>query len=259
MRDYRVSDSDMPIFLWQTRPEVRALDALLSGNCDPQDAPAELRLVAEVLAVLQAPPDQREVAGWGEALIAYRETVGVPGMSSRSRSRRPRLITSLLSARLAPVAGLAAVAVFGGGIAAAYTGSLPVALQKIAHDTIAAPGVREIRTASATKSSGHPVGPSVSGSAEYGLCNAYQHASEHGNASLRAVAFRNLVNAAGGAGNVAAFCAAVQHPGAANPPGGQAGHSGSAADASHGQKPTSAPGKGNGHGTGNGNPHGRQS
>jgi hypothetical protein len=160
------------------------------------------------------------------------------------------MIASPLSAKLAPAAGVAVFALLGGGIAAAYTGSLPVALQKIAHDTIAAPGARETRTASAPKSPGHAVGPSAGGSAAYGLCNAYQHAEEHGNASQRAVAFRNLVNAAGGTGKVASYCAAVPHPGAANPPGRQAGHSGSAADASHSGKPTAGPGNGNG--TGNG-------
>ena len=57
------------------------MDALLSGNCTPEEAPAGLRPVADVLAALQAPPDQREVAGWREVLMAYRELAGLPRMS----------------------------------------------------------------------------------------------------------------------------------------------------------------------------------
>jgi hypothetical protein len=201
--------------------------------------------VAEALAALQAPPDQREVAGWGEALIAYREMAGMSGTSTRSRSRRPRLIASSLSAKLASAAGVAVVALLSGGIAAAYTGTLPGALQKIAHDAIAAPGVHESPTVPAAQANGHPVGPSASGSAAYGLCNAYQHAEEHGNASQRATAFRNLVNAAGGSGKVAAYCATVPHPGAANRPGRRTGQAGSTAHASHRGKPTAGPATGN--------------
>jgi hypothetical protein len=248
MTDHGVSDSDMHDFPGQIGPEVQVLDALLSRNCRPEEAPAGLRPVAEALLALQAPADQRELAGWEQVLIAYRAVAGGPGTSGRPRSRRPRLIAAPLGARVASAAGVAVIAVLSGGIAAAYTGSLPVALQKIAHDTIAAPGVRESRAASAPGRPGHPVGPSATGSAAFGLCNAYQH----GNASQRAVSFRNLVSTAGGAAKVASFCAQVQHPGAANLPGRQAGHSGPSAAASHRGKPTAGPGNGNGGGNGHG-------
>jgi hypothetical protein len=148
MTDHGVSDSDMPAFPWPTWPEARALDALLSGNCRPEEASAELRPVAEVLVALQAPPDRREVAGWGQALTVYREMAdrpgmpGRPGISGRPRSRRPRSIARPLGARLAAAAGAAAIAAFGASAAAAYTGSLPAGLQKFAHAAIAAPGVR---------------------------------------------------------------------------------------------------------------------
>jgi hypothetical protein len=242
MTDRGVSDSDMPTFPWQTRPEARALDALLSGNCPPEDAPADLRPVADVLVALQAPPDRREVAGWGQALTVYREIAGGPGMPGRPRSRRPRLIARPLGARFAAAAGATVIAVLGGGVAAAYTGSLPGALQKVAHEVIAAPGARESSAAPTPQSSGHPAGPSVAGAAAYGLCNAYLHAEEHGNAG-QSVAFRNLVNAAGGAGKVAAYCASAPHPGATSPPGRRVGQTGSPTDASHGRKPTTPPGK----------------
>ena len=239
MTDRGVSDSDMPTFPWPTRPEAQALDALLSGNCRPEEVPADLRPVAEVLVALQAPPDRREVAGWGQALTVYREVTGRPGMPGRPRSRRPRLIAAPLGARFAAAAGATVIAVLGGGAAAAYTGSLPGALQKIAHEAIAAPSVREGSAAPTPQNSGHPAGPSVTGAAAYGLCNAYQH----GNASQRSVAFRNLVNAAGGADQVAAYCASVPHPGATSLPGRRVGQTGSPTDASHGRKPTTPPGK----------------
>ena len=192
---------------------------------------------------LQAPPDQREVAGWGEALTVYREMASRPGTSARLRPWRPARPASLLSARLAAAAGAAAIAVLGGGTAAAYTGSLPGALQKIAHEAIAAPDVRDSPATPTVPGSAHPAGPSVRGAAAYGLCNAYQHAEAHGAANQRAVAFRNLVYAAGGADKVAAYCASVSHPGPTSPPGRRVGQMSSSANPGHGRKPTAPPGK----------------
>ena len=92
MTDRGVSDSDMPTFPWPNRPEAQALDALLSGNCQPEEVPADLRPVAEVLVALQAPPDRREVAGWGQALTVYREVAARPpdGPDRLSDGREPR-------------------------------------------------------------------------------------------------------------------------------------------------------------------------
>jgi hypothetical protein len=253
MTDGGVSDCDMPTFPWSTRPDTRALDALLSGPGRPDDAPADLRPVAEVLFALQAPPDRREVAGWGEALTEYREMAFRPELPGRKRSRRTRSIGSPLSARVAAAAGVAAVAILGGGAAAAYTGSLPGALQKIAHEAFAAPAGRQSPAMATSEGTGSSVEPSASDSAAYGLCNAYQHAEEHGNASQRATAFRNLVKAAGGADQVAAYCASVPHPGTSSPPGRREGQTASPTGTSHGRRPTTAPGNGNGGGNGNGN------
>ena len=268
MTDHGVSDRDMPTFPWSTQAEAGAFDALLSGDCRPEEAPTGLRPVAEVLVALQAPPDRREVAGWGEALTVYREMAGWPGTPGRPRSRRPRSIASLLSARVAAAAGAAAIAAFGGGVAAAYTGSLPASLQKFAHGAFAAPDVRDSTAWPSPEGTGHQVVPSVRDSAAYGLCNAYQHA----NASQRASAFRNLVNAAGGAGQVAAYCASVPNPGPSSPPGRRVGQTASPTDTNHGRRPTAPPGKptappgkptttpgnGNGGGNGNGNGHGNK-
>jgi hypothetical protein len=113
------------------------------------------------------------------------------------------LLTSLLKAKAAAAAVAAVTAAGAAGLA--YAGDLPSALQNIAHKTIDAPA--------AHSSPSTPVGPNASGSAAFGLCTAWQHASKHGSAAQKSVAFRNLATAAGGASNVAAFCASVQHPG----------------------------------------------
>jgi hypothetical protein len=163
----------------------------------------------------------------------------------------------VLGARLAAVAAAVAVALFGGGIAAAYTGSLPTALQRIAHRAIAAPGPHPDRPVPVA--TGHPTGPKLPGSAARGLCTAYQNA----NASQRATAFGKLIEAAGGAGKVAAYCRSVstapQPSGTAQGHGrGQSGQPTPSASPSpersdHPGKPTSTPSNGNGNSGGNGN------
>ena len=54
MTEPRDSDSEMPTspFPWPTRPDAHAVDALLAGTCQPEEAPAELRTVAEGFAAL---------------------------------------------------------------------------------------------------------------------------------------------------------------------------------------------------------------
>jgi hypothetical protein len=244
MSDPGVPGDEMVDYPWQTRPEFRALETLLSGRAEPGDAPAGLRPVAEVLAALQAPPDPGEFAGWNLALTAFREAPGTPEAPYRPRSRR-------LSSKLAAAAAAVAVAAFGGGIAAAYAGMLPPALQRIAHVAFAAPDASPGRPKpkpepwpSATAS--HPVGPSATGSAAYGLCNAYAHA----NASQKSEAFRKLVSAAGGEDKVAAYCGSVPHPGAHTPPahGRSAPPGQSGTHPGHRGKPQATPSHGNGNG-----------
>jgi hypothetical protein len=215
-----VSDGDMPIFPWSARGGVPpvgdpAFDALLTGNLWPEDAAEALRPVAEAITALKAAPAGSELAAEGRALAVYRAAMGRSAEPVRTRRRRHRL-TSRLSARLAAVAAAGAVAL-GGAAAAAYAGALPAPVQKFAHETIGAPAVH--RGAPAT-----PVGPRATGKAGYGLCTAYAHLKADGTARQKAVAFRNLATAAGGAANVTAYCAAVAHPGAAAS-GRPAGHS----------------------------------
>jgi len=124
------------------------------------------------------------------------------------------LLNSLLSGKAAAVAAVVAICV-GGAATAAYAGKLPGSAHQSAHHTVGAPAADPSHHhGRAASKAGTPVGPNAAGHAAYGLCTAYAHASAQGNAGQKSVAFRNLVKAAGGADNVAAYCKAVPHPGA---------------------------------------------
>ena len=129
------------------------------------------------------------------------------------------MLTLLLTAKAAAAAAAAAVAL-GGVAAAAYTSTLPAPAQQFAHSVIGAPSPQPSHrpgTPQATPARTDAVGPDATGPAGFGLCTAYAHAKAHGTASQKAVAFRNLAAAAGGAAKIAAYCAAVPHPGSSQP------------------------------------------
>ncbi len=123
------------------------------------------------------------------------------------------MLSSLLSAKAA-AAAVAAGTVLGGAATAAYAGALPAPAQQFAHNTIGAPSPKASHTPGAPQAT--PVGPDATGPAAFGLCTAYAHAKTHGSASQQSVAFRNLAAAAGGAANIAAYCAKVPHPGSSH-------------------------------------------
>jgi hypothetical protein len=137
---------------------------------------------------------------------------------------------SLLTATLATkiVIGVLAggVAATGATTAAAYTGTLPVALQQAAHDTIGAPAPTTSETELAAVDptatpdpTGTPApakasklgGPDATGPAAHGLCNAYAH----GGLSATSTAYAALVRAAGDAGTITSYCATIPAPGKA--------------------------------------------
>jgi hypothetical protein len=203
----------MPIFPWPSRGDVPpvgdpAFDALLEGNLRPGDAAEGLRPVAEAIAALSEAPATIDLAAEASVLAVFRGGVGMPAEPTRSRPRRRPSRTSLLSAKLAAAAVAAAVTV-GGVAAAAYAGALPAPIQKLAHDTLGVPSAHpSVRPAhSAT-----PVGPDATGHAAYRLCTAYAHLKADSSARQKEVAFRNLATAAGGAGNVTAYCAGAAQP-----------------------------------------------
>jgi len=196
----------MPNFRWLGRQDAfedAALAALLSGPEVPEDLASGLQPVADVLAALRARPAGDELAGEALAMAEFRERVGAshPARATRPR-RRPALLTSLMSAKVAVAA--AAVAITIGGVAtAAYAGALPGPAQSIAHDVIGAPAGHN--HSSASRPSAHrPDG--------HLLCYAYAYAKAHGTAAQQAAIYKKLVKAAGGASKVAAYCAAARRP-----------------------------------------------
>lgn len=204
----------MPIFRWPARGGVPpvgdpAFDALLAGNVLPEDAAEGLRPVAEAIAALNGPPMSSELAAQASALAVYRGAAGRSAEPAPSRRRRHPVLASLLSAKLAAAAAAAAVSL-SGVTAAAYAGALPAPMQKLAHDAFGAPPAHR---AAHPAPSATPVGPAATGHPAYGLCTAYAHLKADGSAAQKAVAFRNLAAAAGGAANVTAYCAGVAHPG----------------------------------------------
>lgn len=191
-----------------------ALDALLAGDSLTQDTAAGLQPVAALLAALTAPPEGSELAGHARVLAQFRRGDGMPIHSHPTVRRRPRLLTSLLSAKAAAAAAAAAVAL-GGAATAAYAGALPAPAQQFAHNAIGAPSPNPSHSP-ASQQAATPSGPDATGPAAFGLCTAYTHAKAHGTASQQAVAFRNLAAAAGGPAHIAAYCATVPHPGSSH-------------------------------------------
>lgn len=220
MTDSDAPHCDMPSFLWPDRRDASWIEdasvtALLAGTKLPASAPAELEAVADVLAALRAQPERDEMAGEALAMAAFRDQFDEPARAPRrSHRRRPILRTSPLGAKAAAAAAIAVVSLGAAATTAAFAGVLPDALQQFAHRTIGAPAVHHGKpTAAHLARRTAPVAPSARRHAAFGLCTAYEHAVVHGRAAHKAVAFRNLVRAAGGAQKVHAFCAAVPHPG----------------------------------------------
>jgi hypothetical protein len=238
MSGWDVSDADMPNIPGSSRADVPelpdgALDALLTGDLVTDEACAGLQPAAALLAALNAAPQDGELAGHARALAEFRRR-GLPVHARRSARRRRRSLTSLLTAKVAAAVAVAAATALGGVAAAAYTGTLPAPAQQFAHSVIGAPSPQPSHrpgtpqpshrpgtpqpshrpgTPQATPARTDAVGPEATGPAAFGLCTAYAHAKAHGTASQKAVAFRNLAAAAGGAAKIAAYCTAVPHPG----------------------------------------------
>jgi hypothetical protein len=252
MSGWDVSDADMPNIPGSPRADLPdlpdgALDALLAGDPAAGEAWAGLQPAAALLAALTAAPQDGELAGHARALAEFRRRGGMPVHARRSARRRPRLLT-LLTAKAAAAAAVAAAAL-GGVAAAAYTGTLPAPAQQFAHSVIGAPSPQPGHRPGTTQPSRRPgtpqptaartgAGPDAAGPAAAGLCTAYAHAKAHGTAAQKAVAFRNLAAAAGGAAKIAAYCTAVPRPGSSQP-----------------GQPAPAPARPAGHPTGKPSPH----
>jgi hypothetical protein len=118
MTDPGVPHDDMLSFLWRSRmdiPQIRdeALDALLAQDRGPGEDAAPLREA----------PSHGELTGLDPVLAEFRGAGGMPDGFHRSRRRRPALLRTLLSVKVAGT--VAATVLGGGGKVAAYCASAP--------------------------------------------------------------------------------------------------------------------------------------
>jgi hypothetical protein len=206
---FDVPDRDMPNFLGpehRDAPMIQdaSLAALLAGRELPPGSGPELRRLAAALAELRGQPASDELAGEAETLAAFRSQFGAPRAPHQPPAPTPPRRRLLVMA----AAAAATVLSLGGIATAAYAGALPAQVQRLAHDIIGAPppDTQPAPTPSSAR-------PATAGDPGYGLCTAWAHAKAHGTAEQRAVAFRRLAAAAGGAGNVTRYCATAAPPG----------------------------------------------
>jgi hypothetical protein len=218
------------------------LDRLLDSRCDPASAPPGYGGVARLLAAVTAPAAPEELAGEQRVLAEFTAVMrSTPPTLVPRRSAVPRKVLTMKAAAAALVAVLSI-----GGVAAAATGLLPDQASPVADQAAASSAAdaaahglgkaaaANLGGAAQTGSAGgqgreSAVGPDATGAAQAGLCRAWQAGQDQGadnGQRMDAVAFQALVEAAGGADQVAAYCQDVA--------------AGSSADA-HRQNPGSPP------------------
>jgi hypothetical protein len=240
-------------------------DRLLAGRLDPADAPPGYAEAAAVMAAATAPATPDERAGMEPSLDAFRAALGAPP----SPPRRSQMLVRLFTVKVAAATFTGALLV--GGVAAAATGSLPDAAQRMAHSIVsAAPAPAKgqdigdaAKAAGSQGSQGasesgdhsqagsHTTGPDLSKIDKTGLCNAYMAGQGGVNGGkFDAAAFQALERAAGGADKVADFCKdAVTAQGGEQKPA-DAGSAGDAHGQGQDQKPADAGSAGDTHGGG---------
>ena len=212
-----VPNDDMPNFLRPARQDVlplsdAALAALLGGTEPPQEPAPGLRPVADVLAALRADPTSDELAGQASALTEFRRGAGAAVPARGSRRRRER--TSFFGTRAA-AAALAAALGLGGLATAAYAGVLPAPVQRLAHEAIGAPAPQGASPAGThlPRKRLAPSNPApIAGAGASRLCTDYLRTRADGTPAQQAIARHELIEAAGGAGKVSAYCRTVAHP-----------------------------------------------
>ena len=92
MSGWDVSDADMPNIAGSPRADVPelpdgALDALLTGDLDTDEAWAGLQPAAALLAALNAAPHDGELAGHARVLAEFRRRGGMPPPAPRNSAR----------------------------------------------------------------------------------------------------------------------------------------------------------------------------
>jgi hypothetical protein len=197
------------------------LERLLDGRLDPASVPPGCDGLVRLLAAATAPATPQELAGEQQTMASFAAVMrSTPPTLSPRRTAVPRKVFTIKAAAAALVAVLSV-----GGIAAAATGHLPGQASPVADQAAAttaaadaaAHGLGKAAVAStggaaqagATDAQGREsaVGPDATAAARAGLCQAWQagQGGDHGR-RMDAVAFQALVAAAGGVGNIAAWC-----------------------------------------------------
>jgi hypothetical protein len=157
-----------------------------------------------------APTAAPAVGAPAAELTAGLSAAGAPATGHRAHRRRRPMLGSLLGARAA-IAGAVAALVLGGLTTAAFAGVLPASMQRLAHDVIGAPAPARSPGGPAPAIHGHRSGQHAPGGAgaarsAHPACTAYAQTRAHGTAAQQAVAYHNLVKAAGGAGHISGYC-----------------------------------------------------
>jgi hypothetical protein len=206
------------------------LERLLDGRLDPALAPPGYGGLARLLAAATAPAAPEELAGEQLAMATFTaEMRSQPPTLSPRRTAVPRKILTMKAAAAALVAALSI-----GGVAAAAGGLLPDQASPVADQAPATTGAdaaaQGLGKAAAADLGGaadagsadgqgraSAVGPDASAAARAGLCRAWQagQGADHGQ-KADSVAFQALVEAAGGADNIAAYCQDVAAGGSAD-------------------------------------------
>jgi hypothetical protein len=197
-----------------------ALERLLDGRLGPGSAPPGYGGLARLLTAAAAPAAPDELAGEQLAMATFAaELRSHPPTLVPRRTAVPRKVLTMKAAAAALMAVLSI-----GGVAAAATGLLPGQASPVADQAPASTGAAAAahglgkaaaanlgESAQARSADGQgresAVGPDATGAARAGLCRAWQagQGGEHGR-RMDAVAFQALVEAAGGADEVAAYC-----------------------------------------------------
>jgi hypothetical protein len=196
------------------------LDRLLDSRLNPASAPPGYGGLARLLAALAGRATPQELAG---------ERLAMASFAAQMRSHPPTLVPrrttvprKLLTIKAAAAAMVAVLSL--GGVAAAAGGLLPDQASPVADQAPATTGAdaaaHGLAKAAAANLGGSAhaesadgqgrasaAGPDATAAAGVGLCRAWQagQGGDHGR-RMDAVAFQALVEAAGGADHIAAYC-----------------------------------------------------
>lgn len=213
MSETPLPPAEQPIDPW-------LIERLLADQATARDA--DEQALAFLFAALRAPAAPAELAEQETYLAAF-----AAAQEPRSAPPRSKPVLATLLATKTVAAGFALVTA-AGTAAAAYSGTLPAALQDVAHRRVGAPAAHlthEAKPSSARPTvaqtssaavlppatSGPPGPPGATGSAVRGLCNAHRKSG----LGPKPTARRELSEAAGGPSNIPAFCAGILQTGTA--------------------------------------------